>query len=90
MFPYIFLYVLLSSFLPFLICFEPNNQINLPISEIFPSVLNVTKSGIFECFDETINGIQIPLFEQNITGINIVAKYYVSFINKLKIYLQIT
>lgn len=81
MFSRVYLFLLLSNLFAFLNCFESNNQISLPISKIFPSILNVTKKGILECFDETINKVKIPLFDQNSTGIDIVGKYYVSFAN---------
>ena len=62
-------------------CYEINDQIYLPISKIFPAILNVTENGIFECFDETINKVKIPLFVKNSTGIDIITKYYVSFLD---------
>lgn len=81
MFSRITLFALLSNFLTFLNCFEPNDQINLPLKKIFPSILNVTEQGILECYDETLNGIKVSLFDQNVTGNDIVTKYYVSFTN---------
>lgn len=59
------------------------NKLRSHISTLYPEILNVTQRGIDLCYDGHLNGNQIPLFEQNQTGMALVRQYFVSLFSLL-------